>query len=163
MISTGVYSFLDVQASIKGPGGTFDIASGGVSDESIRIAMSADKNTMTIGANGDGMHSLKASSASRVTISLLKTATGNAQMNEMYRYQAVSSAYWGQNVLTITNPISGDSITCTGGAFIKQTDVGYSAEGALNVWAFDFIATSEILGNGYISTGLAAGLPVTAA
>jgi hypothetical protein len=155
-----VYSFFDVQASIKGPGGNFDIASSGVSDESIRIAMSSDKNTMTIGANGDGMHSLKATTASRITISLLKTATGNALMNQLYAYQSKSSAFWGQNIITIANPVSGDAIVATGGAFVKQSDIGYSTEAGLNTWAFDFIATSEVLGNGLQNTGLAAGLPI---
>ena len=151
---SGVYSFIDVKASIRGPGGSFDVASSGVSDESIRVAMVSDKNTMVIGANGDGMHSLKASKASRITISLLKTATGNAMFNQLYRFQAQSSAYWGQNILVITNPISGDVVTATGGSFIKQSDIGYSGEGGLNVWAFDFIDTDEVLGNGLQRTGL---------
>lgn len=146
--SSGVYSFLDVQASIKGPGGDFDISSGGVSDESIRITMAADKNAMVIGANGAGMHSLKATKAGRITISLLKTGTGNAQMNVLYRYQSQSSAYWGQNILKVTNPVSGDDIVAVAGAFIKQSDLGYSSEGGLNVWAFDFVEIDQVLGNG---------------
>ena len=154
-LQQGVYSFLDVQASITGPGGSFDIASSGVSDESVRIAMVADKNTMVIGANGDGMHSLKASHAARITISLLKTATGNAQMSQLYRYQAISSAFWGRNIVTVTNPVSGDAIVATGGAFVKQSDLGYSTEGGLNVWVFEFIAIAETLGNGLTNTGLA--------
>ena len=156
-VQSGVYSFIDVQASISGPGGTFDIAASGVSDESIRIAMMRDKNTMVTGANGDGMHSMNASTACRITISLLKTATGNAQMNALYRYQAESSAFWGRNIITITNPVSGDSIVATAGAFLKQSDVGYSAEAGLNSWVFEFIAISEVLGNGLQTTGLAAG------
>jgi hypothetical protein len=156
-VQSGVYSFLDVQASISGPGGNFNIKNGGVSDESIRIAMVADKNTMVIGANGDGMHSLKASTASRITISLLKTGTGNAQMNQLYSYQQASSAFWGQNILTITNPVSGDSIVASAGSFKKQADVAYSADAGMMVWEFDFISTMEVLGNGLNNTGLALG------
>jgi hypothetical protein len=150
----GVYSFLDVQASITGPGGSFDLASAGFSDEGITIQMSGPKNAMTIGANGDGMHSLRASRAGTVTISLLKTATGNAQLNQLYRYQEQSSAYWGRNVITVTNPVSGDVATIVGAAFNKQADLRYSTEGNMNVWAFDCIAIDEILGNGFVSTGL---------
>lgn len=148
-VQSGAYSFLDMNCAIKGPGGSFDVASGGLSSEGVRISMSSDKNAMTIGAAGDGMHSLRASTAARITVSLLKTGTGNAQMNQLYRYQSASSAYWGQNQITITNAITGDSIVATGGAFVKQTDLGYSEEGGLNVWAFDFIATAQVLGNNY--------------
>ena len=154
MLQAGTYSFLDVQCSLKGPGGAFDVASAGVSDESIRIAMVTDKNTMIIGANGDGMHSLKANKAVRITISLLKTATGNAQMNQLYAYQSTSSAFWGQNIMTIKNPISGDSITATAGAFSKQSDLAFSTEGGLNSWVFDFIDSDEVLGNGLQTAGL---------
>ena len=149
----GVYSFLDVQASLSGPGGSIDIASAGLADEGISVVMVSDKNVMTIGANGDGMHSLKASRGGQVTITLLKTATGNALLNRLYRYQSQSSAYWGQNILTVTNPITGDVATATGGAFRKQADLAYRTEGGYNVWSFDFIAIDEVLGDSFASTG----------
>lgn len=153
-VVSGVYSFLDVQASFSGNGGSFDIASSGVSDEAIRITLAASKNTMIIGANGDGMHSLKATRAVRITISLLKTGRGNALMNQMYETQAISSAYWGNNMLVVTNPVSGDVVTASGGAFDKHTDIGYSTEAGLNVWAMDFVNASIVLGNGLQLTGL---------
>ena len=43
-------------------------------------------------------------------------------------------------------------ITATAGAFVKQTDVGYSAEGGMNNWAFDFIETAQVLGDSYQTT-----------
>jgi hypothetical protein len=59
----GVYSFLDVSATISGPGGTFSIGSdAGVAEEGITTAYTGEKNTMTIGADGAGMHSLHAGS-----------------------------------------------------------------------------------------------------
>ena len=76
-------------------------------------------------------------------------------MSQLYRYQAISSAFWGRNIVTVTNPVSGDAIVATGGAFVKQSDLGYSTEGGLNVWAFEFIAIAETLGNGLQNTGLA--------
>jgi hypothetical protein len=152
-VQTGSYTFLDVNASIQGPGGNFSLSSAGLSDEGLTLSQASDKNTMMVGAAGDGMHSLRASTAARVTVSLLKTGTGNAQMNALYRHQSVSSAYWGQNTITITNAVTGDSIVLTGCAFVKQTDLGYKAEGGLNVWAFDCIASEQILGNNYQSTG----------
>jgi hypothetical protein len=151
---SGVYSFLDVQATFTGPGGTFDIASAGVAEEAIRLDMIADKNVMTIGANGDGMHSLRASKAGRVTLQLLKTASANALLSQVYAFQQSSSANWGQNQITITNPVTGDSITCQDGAFVRQSPIGYASEGGINTWTFDFIEIDEILGNGFQNTGL---------
>jgi dTDP-4-amino-4,6-dideoxygalactose transaminase len=152
-VQTGTYSFLDVNATISGDGGNFSIKDAGLSDEAISISQTADKNTMMVGAAGDGMHSLRASTAVRVTISLLKTAIGNAQLNGLYRHQSVSSARWGKNTITITNAVTGDAIVCTGCAFVKQTDLGYKSEGGLNVWAFDCIASQQILGDSFLTTG----------
>ena len=151
MIS-GTYSFQDVQASIVAPSATFDIKSAGVAPEGIRVAMLADKDTMTIGAAGDGMHSLSASKAGRVQITLLKTAPGNAMLNALYRYQSLSAATWGLIQLSIMNPVTGDSVTAAGGAFVKQSDLGYAAEGGFNVWAFNFVDIDEVLGNGFQPT-----------
>jgi hypothetical protein len=153
-ITSGAYSFLDVQCTFSGPGGSFDIASGQVSDDAIHIAMDGPKNTKTIGANGAGMHSLHASRGGKITVNLLKTAGGNAMLNQIYNYQQTSSAYWGQNIMTVTNNITGDAIVATNGAFVKQSDLGYHTEGGTNVWEFDFIEIDEVLGNGLNPTGL---------
>ena len=150
----GVYSFLDVQATISGPGGSFDLASAGVSDEAFRVRMDGPKNTKTMGAGGAGMHSLHASKAGVIEISLLKTGIGNAQLNQLYNFQQTSAANWGQNTLTIINPVSGDSVTAIFGAFDKQSDLGYSTEGGLNVWPLSFIEIDEVLGNGLVPTGV---------
>ena len=144
--TSGVYSFIDVQATFTGPGGTFDIASAGVAEEAIRLDMVADKNVMTIGANGDGMHSLRASKAGRVTLQLLKTAPANALLSQVYDFQSSSSANWGQNQITITNPVTGDTTTCSGGAFQKQADLGYQPQGQNLRWTFEFVDIEEILG-----------------
>ena len=55
------YSFLDVTAAIQGPGGSINLAAGaGSAEEGITIEAMEDKNIMTIGADGAGMHSLVA-------------------------------------------------------------------------------------------------------
>lgn len=151
---SGTYSFLNVSAAFAGDGGNFPISAAGVGDGGIRIAMAGDKNRMTIGAAGDGMHSLIASNAGRVTVSLLKTAPGNAQMNQVYRHQKSSGATWGNNVITINNAVTGDAITCSGCAFVKQPDVVYAPEGGMMEWAFDCVSIDEVLGNSFQNTGI---------
>ncbi|HHD9887370.1 TPA: phage protein [Yersinia enterocolitica] len=62
------YSFMDVTASITGVGGSFDLGYGAaVAEEGITTSMIENKNTMTIGADGEGMHSLHAGKGGTVT------------------------------------------------------------------------------------------------
>lgn len=153
---SGAYSFLDVQVAFAGPGlpGSVTLSDPGYSGEGIKISMVGEKDVLTVGADGAGMHSLIASKAAKATVSLLKTGPGNAMLAQAYNYQTQSSAYVGQNIFTITNPISGDSITLQGGAFAKFPDIAYATEGGLIEWEFLFTQADFQLGNGFQNTGI---------
>ena len=85
------YSFLDVTASIAGPGGNFSLGNGsGNSEEGITVTMTEDKNTMTIGADGSAMHSLHAGKSGTVSVRLLKTSPVNKQLMTLYNYQTTA-------------------------------------------------------------------------
>ncbi|GAB7212501.1 hypothetical protein OS31_40110 [Dickeya oryzae] len=72
------YSFMDVTATLVGPTGSIDLGYGSAnSDEGITVTMAEAKNTMTIGADGEVMHSLHAGKAGTVTINLQKTSPVN--------------------------------------------------------------------------------------
>ncbi len=143
------YSFQDVTAAIVGVGGSINLASGaGVADEGITIEAAEEKNIMTIGAGGDGMHSLVANESATVTIRLLKTSPVNAQLQLMYNLQTKSSLTHGKNVITVRDVVRGDMIALTNVAFKKRPSVTYSKEGGLMEWAFDAIRTTQILGVG---------------
>lgn len=142
------YSFIDVQASLVSPSVGFDIGSAGVSDDAIRVANVGPKTTMTIGADGDGMHNLFASNAARCEISFIKDGPGNALMSALYNFQGASSANTGNIQIEINNNVTGDSISLTGGAIEKQPDISYTREGAAVVWSLNFISRRDVLGNG---------------
>lgn len=143
------YSFLDVNATISGPGGSIRLGSGsGAAKEGITIVPVEDKSTMLTGADGEGQHSLNASSASTVTVNLLKTSPVNAQLAQMFAFQTSSGARHGRNVLTITNFATGDIITLEKAAFKRQPDVNYATEAGIMSWQFDAIRTSVLLGTG---------------
>jgi structural protein KPP10_ORF10 len=149
MTASQTYSFTDVQASISGPGGSFSLGSGvGNAEEGITIDMIEDKNTMTIGADGSGMHSLHASKAARATVRLLKTSPANAMLSALYSFQQQSSALWGQNLITLGDIARGDQITLRDVAFARQAPVTYAKDGGVVEWMFDAIARDDLIGSG---------------
>lgn len=144
-----VYSFLDVVAAIAGPGLVANLGSGAaVAEEGITIESVEDKNIMNIGADGKGQHSLVASDACTVTIRLLKTSPINAILMLGYEFQSSSSSFWGRNVLTVTNPATGDVTTIQSAAFKKRPALNYAKEAGFNEWTFDAIKVNSVLGIG---------------
>lgn len=132
------YSFLDVHAAISGPGGGFSIGSGaGVAEEGISLEPNEDIDTLTIGADGEAMHSLSANKSAKCTIRLLKTSPINAQLQAMLAFQRSSSVAHGQNTISVTNPVSGDAITLQQTAFARQPTVTYSKVGDMLEWSFN--------------------------
>ncbi|MCX2699256.1 phage protein [Ochrobactrum chromiisoli] len=143
------YSFIDVVASLSGPGGVVQLGYGAASaEEGISIDMVEDKNTMMIGAGGEGQHNLHAGRAGTITIACLKVSPTNQQMMALYNYQQQSSARWGQNVLTLRNTATGDSITAVQGAFKKLPKNTFSKDGPMMEWALDFVKVDQMLGSG---------------
>lgn len=144
-----VYSFLNCQASIAGPGGFANLGAGAAAaEEGITIEAAEDKNVMAIGADGRGQHSLIASDAATVTIRLLKTSPVNATLMIMYDLQTASSALHGLNVISVTDSARGDLTICQNSAFKKKPTITYAKEGGMNEWTFDCIKVNTVLGNG---------------
>lgn len=145
----GVYSFLNVNATIAGPGGVLNLAAGAAAaEEGITIEASEDKNVMTIGADGNGQHSLVASDACTLTVRLLKTSPVNAALMIMYDLQSASSALWGQNVFTVVDSGRNDYTVVQSCAFKKKPTLTYAKEGGMMEWTWDGIKANSILGKG---------------
>lgn len=143
------YSFLDVHASIAGPGGSFQLGSGaGAAEEGITIADAEDRNTRTMGADGSGMHSLHAGKPGDITIRLLKASPVNAQLEALFNTQSQSSSLWGQNVITLNDIARGDVTTAQQVAFVKRPDLVYAKVGNTNEWTFAAIKVDRVLGTG---------------
>lgn len=143
-----VYSFLNVQASISGPGGAFPIgSSAGVAEEGISTEMIEEKDLMSVGADGSIMHSLRASNAARVTLRLLKTSPANAQLSALYNFQKGSPGQWGQNIIVITDIYRGDVTTLAQVAFARQANQTWGKDGGMNEWLF-FGVIQQTLGTG---------------
>lgn len=134
------YSFQDVTAAIVGPGGAFSIGSGaGVAEEGISIDAADALNEMTIGADGQGMHTLIADKSGKITVRMLKTAPVNALLMAMLQFQRTSSAFHGQNTITITNVAMGEVTTAQQVAFAKVPSNTYAKNANVIEWNFDAI------------------------
>ncbi|WP_027188687.1 phage structural protein [Desulfovibrio cuneatus] len=145
------YSFLDVEATIVGPGGSFQLGNGaGVASEGISITATGDKNTMSVGADGSFMHSLKADRSGSVTVTLLKTSEANAKLQNMFNFQTKSGKTHGKNTIVIRNIATGDVFTCEGCAFSKQPENKFGNEAASLGWAFHCGKVDAKLGTGLV-------------
>lgn len=143
------YSFLDTQASINGPGAAFAIGAGaGAAEEGITIEPNDDADTLTIGADGTPMHSLKSNKGAKVTVRLLKTSPVNQQLSLALAFQRASGANWGQNSITLMNTVSGDMHTLQQVAFARSPSITYAKEGGMNEWTFNAGIWDFALGGG---------------
>lgn len=141
------YSFKDVTATFVGPTGIFSLGYGSANaEEGIDIVAAGDKNTMTIGADGEGMHSLHADKSGQITVRLLKTSPMNAKLMATYDAQAISSSLWGQNVITVSNTASADLHVGRQCAFKKKPDLKYAKDGDIIAWVFDVVKLDSALG-----------------
>ena len=142
------YSFLDTQAALVGPGGAINLGAGSAAaEEGITIAATEDVNTMTIGADGQVMHSLHANKSGQVTIRLLKTSPVNKQLAQLYAFQTSAGANHGRNTISISNALTGDVTTCQICAFGKAPDLTYAKEGGTNEWPFHAGIIDRTLGD----------------
>jgi hypothetical protein len=129
------YSFLDIYGTINGPFLSAVFGNGvGQSDEGITIEQTEDKNRQTPGASGEVMNTLIGTDAGRVSIHVLKTSPLNALLMEAYNLQKQSSLTWGLNVITITNPVSGDHYTLSQVAFTRRPPNSYGKEPVVITW-----------------------------
>lgn len=99
-----------------------------------------------IGADGEGMHSLHADKSGTVTVRLLKTSPTNAKLMAMFDAQTTSSSLHGLNLITVTNPVSGDVTTARNCAFKKRPPIKYAKDGDIIEWTFDAIKIDSVLG-----------------
>ncbi len=147
----GVYSFKDVLCTVSGPGGEsirIGQALAGVSDDGISVVAAEDKNTMAIGADGTPMHSLHAGDPATITIRMQKTSPVNAMLMQMYNYQRMSGAYWGQNTIVVSNFVLGDQVTSQAVAFKKVPDYNNPKIAGVVEWVFDAGICFEFINEG---------------
>lgn len=142
-----VYSFLDVQAAIVGPGGTINLGAGaGIAEEGISVDFAEDIDSMQIGADGNGQHSLHANRSGTLTVRLLKTSPTNSLLSAMLAFQRASPTTHGQNTITISDVNRGDLVTAQQVAFARTPPLTYANQAGLVEWVFNAIRIDYALG-----------------
>ncbi|MDQ8033239.1 hypothetical protein CEG14_15580 [Bordetella genomosp. 1] len=141
------YSFNDVTVSLIGPGGAFQLGAGeGAAEGGVTVAQTNNKNTVVVGADGEGMHTLSADKSGTVTLRYMQTSPANALLAALYDAQTLDSRLHGKNLITITNSASGDVTTCRSCAFQKRPDLTYAKEGGTVEWVFAALKIDTVLG-----------------
>lgn len=146
-MATNTYSFLDVAATLVGPGGTISLGAGsGAAEEGIDVSPAGDLDTMQVGADGTGQHTLHADKSGRITVRLLKTSPVNGLLSAMLALQRTAASLHGQNTIVVNNLSNGDVITARQVAFAKVPSLGFGKEAGVVEWEFNAVAIDAILG-----------------
>jgi hypothetical protein len=149
MAAPVTYSFENVLASIVGPNGIFSIGStAGVAEEGITIEMTEDRATMTIGADGSGMHSLHAGKSGRMIFRILKNSPANSLLQSMYDADTADGSQYGQNTIVVSWLTQGDVTTGRQAGFARFPTNLYAKAGNILEWTFNCIQIDPLLGAG---------------
>lgn len=142
-----VYSFKSIVAGLVGPGAVINLGDGAsVAEEGLEVTAAGDKSAMTIGADGDGFHSLYGDRSGVVAVTLLKTSPMNAVLSAAYALQTSNPASHGQNTISIVDKLRGDVVVAQQCAFKKAPDLKYAKDGGFVRWEFDAIKIDRTLG-----------------
>jgi hypothetical protein len=145
-MANSVYSFMNITAGIVGPGLVANLGDGSAAaEEGIEIAYSGDINGMTIGADGEGMHSLYADRSGTITVNLLKVSPMNKVLSAAAAFQRSNPASHGQNTFTLVDKLRGDVVTAQQCAFKKIPDLTYGKDARLVAWEFHAIKIDGVL------------------
>ncbi len=146
MAQKSTYSFLDVHATYVGLRGVVDLGAGsGNSAEGITIERANDKATMTIGADGSGMHNLMGDKSGRITVRLLKTSPTNKLLAQIYNATTLNSNVYGNDTITVYNSKTGETHTATGVGLARFPTSNNATEGGIQEWVFNCLEIDSIL------------------
>lgn len=142
------YSFLDVLCAMAGPGLAIDMSAGaGLADEGISFSPNGDINSMTIGADGTGMNTLRADKSGTITVRCLRASPLNSQLSLAFALQRSSSAAHGQNTITLVDRNKGDNVTAQNVAFQRAPALSFGKEAGLVEWTFSAVTIDFALGS----------------
>lgn len=146
-MTSNTYSFDDIVATMDGPGISINLGKDAqVAEEGITVSLQNERDAMRIGADGQGMHTLKMDKSGTITVRLLQTSPTNAALTAAYNAQTVDSSIFGYNVIVVRNKRSGSTFTAHDVAFNKWPDWTMAQEGQTIEWEFNAIKIDPVVG-----------------
>ena len=131
------YSFQDVTATLAGAV-VIELGYGSAnSEEGIEWQYNNSRNKMTVGADGEVMHTLSCDKSGVVKVRLLEISPVNSKLTSAFELLQLSSSAWGQAVITIRNHANDTTIVCRGVAFQGMPGDVYGKDAAMKEWVFD--------------------------
>jgi hypothetical protein len=130
------YSFTDTIVTFSHQGWG-QITANGAGLGNIAVAMTTDRTSHDVAADGSVMVSKIAGRNGTIAINVQQTSVVGKQLTKLFNYLVAASAeVWAQLVVTINNSRTGDLITATGVSPQKQADKQFQAQGQQITWNF---------------------------
>lgn len=131
------YSFLDLAGAIYQPlflGGPFQFTGEGTG--TVTVAMSTDRSSHDVAADGSIMVSKIGGRNGTVTIECQQTSLVHKYLLALYNYlEAADASQWATIGIILRNVTDGTSHTATGVSFNKIPDKSYQAQGQKVTWS----------------------------
>ncbi|WP_302225952.1 phage protein [Veillonella magna] len=133
-----VYAFEDISAVFSHPSyGQYSLQGEGAGD--IQITKSMERTAHDVAADGHVMVSKIAGNNGNVTVNAQQTSSLHNWLQGLFNY-LVSAPHdeWAKISLTIRSPMMAKTYICTGGAFQKEGDEQFQAQGGRIAWVLMF-------------------------
>lgn len=138
------YSFTDIEATISHPGyGTYSVQGEGIGD--MTISKITERTVHDVAADGNIMVSKIAGNNGNVTINAQQVSTLHNFMQGLFNFLwNAPTDQWAGISLTIRAPKMKKTYYCTGGAFVKEPDEQFQAQGQRVPWTMLFANVERI-------------------
>ena len=132
------YSFTDVNATISHPSyGSYSIQGEGVGE--MTVTKLTDRSVHDVASDGSIMTSKIAGNNGQLIINAQQTSPMHKWLQGMFNYLwQADTGEWAQISCTIEAPKMGKQHYCSGGAFLKEADQPYQAQGQRLAWTLLF-------------------------
>lgn len=128
------FSFTDINMTISHPSyGSYSVQGEGIGD--MTISKATDRTVHDVAADGHIMVSKIAGNNGTVTINAQQTSSLHQFLQGLFNYcWGASTDQWAQISSTVTAPKMQKTYYCTGGAFVKEPDEPFQAQGQRVAW-----------------------------
>ena len=133
-MSVSTYSFTDINATISHPSyGSYTIQGEGIGD--LTISKATDRTSHDVASDGSIMVSKIAGNNGNININAQQTSSLHTFLQGMFNYLWLAETNeWAQISVTVKAVNMGKTYFATGGAFIKEPDEPFQAQGQRVSW-----------------------------